>query len=124
MSQIIESKEERRFRLNREGQRRYRLRHPDRVKEIQKRCYDKLRKDPERVENYRSYHREWIKNARLEDLAYRIASFPAESIAIAKRAVLTALEQPIVEGGPPPLQVKATMEEVHARSQLSRVCNR
>ena len=34
----------------------------------------------------------------LEDLAYRIASFPAESIAIAKRAVLTALEQPIFEG--------------------------
>jgi len=34
----------------------------------------------------------------VEDLAYRIASFPAESIAIAKKAVLTALEQPIVEG--------------------------
>ena len=34
----------------------------------------------------------------VEDLAYRIASFPAESIAIAKQAVLTALEQPIVEG--------------------------
>ena len=34
----------------------------------------------------------------VEDLAYRIASFPAESIAIAKRAVLTALELPIVEG--------------------------
>ena len=34
----------------------------------------------------------------VEDLAYRIASFPAESIAIAKQAVLTALEQPLVEG--------------------------
>jgi len=34
----------------------------------------------------------------VEDLAYRIASFPAESIAIAKRAVLTALEQPLIEG--------------------------
>jgi len=34
----------------------------------------------------------------VEDLAYRIASYPAESIAIAKQAVLTALEQPIVEG--------------------------
>jgi enoyl-CoA hydratase/carnithine racemase len=34
----------------------------------------------------------------VEDLAYRIASFPAESIAIAKQAVLTALEKPIVEG--------------------------
>ena len=34
----------------------------------------------------------------VEDLAYRIASFPAESLAIAKRAVLTALEQPIFEG--------------------------
>ena len=34
----------------------------------------------------------------VEDLAYRIASFPAESLAIAKQAVLTALEQPIVEG--------------------------
>ena len=34
----------------------------------------------------------------VEDLAYRIASFPAESIAIAKKAVLTALEKPIVEG--------------------------
>jgi enoyl-CoA hydratase/carnithine racemase len=36
--------------------------------------------------------------AYVEDLAYRIASFPDESIAIAKQAVLTALEQPIVEG--------------------------
>ena len=34
----------------------------------------------------------------VEDLAYRIASFPAESIALAKRAVLTALEQPLIEG--------------------------
>ena len=34
----------------------------------------------------------------VEDLAYRIASFPAESLAIAKQAILTALEQPIVEG--------------------------
>jgi len=34
----------------------------------------------------------------VEDLAYRIASFPAESIAIAKQAVLTAFEKPIVEG--------------------------
>jgi len=34
----------------------------------------------------------------VDDLAYRIASFPAESIAIAKQAVLTALEQPVVEG--------------------------
>lgn len=34
----------------------------------------------------------------VENLAYRIASFPAESIALAKQAVLTALEQPIVEG--------------------------
>ena len=34
----------------------------------------------------------------VEDLAYRIASFPAESIAIAKQAVLTALEKPMVEG--------------------------
>jgi len=34
----------------------------------------------------------------VEDLAYRIASYLAESIAIAKQAVLTALEQPIVEG--------------------------
>ncbi|MFX1444525.1 MAG: enoyl-CoA hydratase/isomerase family protein [Promethearchaeota archaeon] len=34
----------------------------------------------------------------VEDLAYRIASFPAESIAIAKQAVLTALEKPVVEG--------------------------
>lgn len=34
----------------------------------------------------------------VEELAYRIASFPAESIAIAKQAVLTALEKPIVEG--------------------------
>jgi len=34
----------------------------------------------------------------VEDLAYRIASFPAESIAIAKRAVLSAMELPLVEG--------------------------
>jgi len=34
----------------------------------------------------------------VEDLAYRIASFPAESIAIAKKAVLTAMEQPLIEG--------------------------
>ena len=34
----------------------------------------------------------------VNDLAYRIASFPAESIAIAKQAVLYALEKPIVEG--------------------------
>jgi enoyl-CoA hydratase/carnithine racemase len=34
----------------------------------------------------------------VEDLAYRIASLPAESIAIAKRAVLTALERPLIEG--------------------------
>ena len=34
----------------------------------------------------------------VEDLAYRIASFPAESIAIAKQAVLTALKEPIFEG--------------------------
>jgi enoyl-CoA hydratase/carnithine racemase len=34
----------------------------------------------------------------VENLAYRIASFPAESIALAKQAVLTALELPIVEG--------------------------
>ncbi|TFG30627.1 MAG: enoyl-CoA hydratase/isomerase family protein [Promethearchaeota archaeon] len=34
----------------------------------------------------------------VEELAYRIASFPAESIALAKRAVLTALEQPLTEG--------------------------
>ena len=34
----------------------------------------------------------------VEDLAYRIASFPTESIAIAKRAVLTALERPLIEG--------------------------
>ena len=34
----------------------------------------------------------------VEDLAYRIASFPAESIAIAKKAVLTALKEPIFEG--------------------------
>ncbi len=34
----------------------------------------------------------------VEELAYRIASYPAESIAIAKKAVLIALEQPIVEG--------------------------
>ncbi len=34
----------------------------------------------------------------VEELAYRIASFPAESIAIAKKAVLIALERPIVEG--------------------------
>jgi len=34
----------------------------------------------------------------VEELAYRIASFPAESIAIAKQAILTALEQPVVDG--------------------------
>lgn len=34
----------------------------------------------------------------VEALAYRIASFPAESIALAKQAVLMALEQPLVEG--------------------------
>ena len=34
----------------------------------------------------------------VEDLAYRIASFPAESIAIAKQAVLTALKEPVFEG--------------------------
>ena len=34
----------------------------------------------------------------VEDLAFRIASFPAESIALAKKAVLIALETPIVEG--------------------------
>jgi len=34
----------------------------------------------------------------VEELAYRIASFPLESIALAKKAVLTALETPIVEG--------------------------
>ena len=34
----------------------------------------------------------------VEDLAYRIASFPAESIAIAKKAVLAAMELPLREG--------------------------
>lgn len=34
----------------------------------------------------------------VEDLAYRIASYPAESIALAKKSVLTALEQPLIEG--------------------------
>lgn len=34
----------------------------------------------------------------VNELALRIASFPAESIAIAKKAVLIALETPIVEG--------------------------
>jgi len=34
----------------------------------------------------------------VEELAYRIASYPAETIAIAKKAVLLALEKPIVEG--------------------------
>ena len=34
----------------------------------------------------------------VEDLAYRIASFPNESIALAKKAVLRALETPITEG--------------------------
>ena len=44
----------------------------------------------------------------VEELAYRIASFPAESIAIAKKAVLTSLEQPIVEG---------LLEEMHLFNQ-------
>ncbi len=34
----------------------------------------------------------------VEELAYRIASYPAETIAAAKKAVLLALEKPIVEG--------------------------
>ena len=34
----------------------------------------------------------------VEELAYRIASYPAETIALAKKAVLLALEKPIVEG--------------------------
>jgi len=34
----------------------------------------------------------------VEELAYRIASYPAETIATAKRAVLLALEKPVVEG--------------------------
>ncbi len=44
----------------------------------------------------------------VENLAYRIASFPAESIALAKKAVLTALEQPIIEG---------LLEEAHLFNQ-------
>jgi len=34
----------------------------------------------------------------VEELAYRIASYPAETIALAKKAVLLALEKPVVEG--------------------------
>lgn len=34
----------------------------------------------------------------VEELAYRIASYPAETIAAAKKAVLLALEQPVKEG--------------------------
>jgi len=34
----------------------------------------------------------------VEGLAYRIASFPAESIALAKKAVLAAAELPLIEG--------------------------
>jgi enoyl-CoA hydratase/carnithine racemase len=34
----------------------------------------------------------------VEELAYRIASYPAETIAAAKKAVLLALEKPVVEG--------------------------
>ena len=34
----------------------------------------------------------------VEELAYRIASYPAETIALAKKAVLIALEKPVVEG--------------------------
>lgn len=34
----------------------------------------------------------------VEDLAYRIASYPAETIAAAKKAVLIALEKPVAEG--------------------------
>jgi len=37
-------------------------------------------------------------NSFVKALAVRIASLPAETIALAKKAVLTALEQPIVEG--------------------------
>ena len=44
----------------------------------------------------------------VENLAYRIASFPAESIALAKKAVLIALEQPIIEG---------LLEEAHLFNQ-------
>ncbi|MFW9874025.1 MAG: enoyl-CoA hydratase/isomerase family protein [Candidatus Thorarchaeota archaeon] len=40
----------------------------------------------------------------VEDLAYRIASYPAETIAAAKKAVLTALEKPVAEG---------LLEEIH-----------
>ncbi|MBA7680132.1 hypothetical protein ES703_88440 [subsurface metagenome] len=34
----------------------------------------------------------------VEELAYRIASYPAETIAAAKKAVLLALEKPVIEG--------------------------
>ncbi|MHA1991456.1 MAG: enoyl-CoA hydratase/isomerase family protein [Candidatus Hodarchaeales archaeon] len=34
----------------------------------------------------------------VEELAYRIASYPSETIAAAKKAVLLALEKPVVEG--------------------------
>ena len=34
----------------------------------------------------------------VEELAYRIASYPADTIAAAKKAVLLALEKPVVEG--------------------------